>query len=63
MTTDGHRQSATIYQFPTDAVRRTAGHFGDAKLVPMITPQLPTVEFGSGWYHDEAIQDDQTRKN
>jgi hypothetical protein len=64
MTTDGHRQSATIYQFPTDAVRRAAGRFHDAKLVPIITPpQLPAVEFGSGWYHDEAIQDDQTRKN
>jgi hypothetical protein len=63
MTTGGHRQSATIYQFPTHAVRRTAEHFDDAKLVPMIAPQLPTVEFGSGWYHDEAIQDDQTRKN
>jgi hypothetical protein len=64
MTTGGHRQSATIYQFPTHAVRRPAGHFGDAKLVPMITPpHLPTVEFGSGWYHDEAIQEDQARKN
>jgi hypothetical protein len=64
MTTDGHRQSATIYQFPTHAVRRPAGNFGDAKLVPMITPpHLPTVEFGSGWYHDEAIAEDQSRKN
>ena len=64
MTTDGHRQSAKIYQFPTHAVRRTAGHFDDAKLVPtMPAPDLPGVDFGSGWYHDEAIEAERARKS
>jgi hypothetical protein len=62
MTTNGERGSATIYQFPT---RRTAtGRFDGPNFAPAIpSPNVAPTAFGSGWYHDEAIQEEQARKN
>jgi len=60
--------SAKIYTFPPRG--RFALRIGDAGAV--VSPQLPRgVKFvpGSGWYHDEAIQEaakgkaEQGRKN
>lgn len=56
MTENTQRQSAKIIQFPT--VRRVAR--GNAKPVARkVVEQTPavTVEAGSGWYHEAAIQD------
>lgn len=49
------RTSAKIYQFPIKAPSRDAGnHANGRKAVELLAPK---VEFGSGWYHDDAIQD------
>ena len=54
-----HRESARILAFPN--------RFGlkadrlDAKGGPVASlgsPRLATVEYGSGWYHDDAINED-----
>jgi hypothetical protein len=59
--------TAKIYQFPTK-VRPAPGHFDDAKFATnfatnVASPSVVPTVFGSGWYHDEAIQDERTRKN
>ena len=62
MTENTQRQSAKIIQFPT--VRRVAR--GNAKPVARkVVEQTPavTVESGSGWYHDAAIQDAGTARH
>jgi hypothetical protein len=49
------RSSAKIYQFPVKANVRDAGkHASGRNAVELLAPK---VEFGSGWYHDDAIQD------
>ena len=64
MTTSGYRGSAKIYQFPTK-VRQAAGRFEDTRFTTNVaSPSVVPAAFGSGWYHEEAIQDaEQTRKN
>jgi len=62
MPTNAPRETATIYQFPKG---------GRAGLPSRRSPEaarfadLPTVSYGSSWYHDEAIREaaETTRKN
>ena len=62
MTTSVERGSAKIYQFPTK--RPVPGRFDGPNFVPSVSsPSVTPTAFGSGWYHDEAIQDDQAGKN
>ena len=63
MTTSVERGSAKIYQFPIKR-RPASGLFNGPNFVSNISsPSVAPTAFGSGWYHDEAIQDDQARKN
>ena len=62
MATHSQPPSAKIYQFPRKpqaaaAAGRNAWSARDERL-----RALPTVEFGSGWYHEAAIQADRPRK-
>jgi hypothetical protein len=52
-----NRGSATIYQFP---VGGRAGREA-ANRTPELA--LPTVTFGSGWYHDDAIDEEAARNH
>jgi hypothetical protein len=61
MTTSLERGSAKIYQFPTK--RRPVRFDGPNFASNVSSPSVAPTAFGSGWYHDEAIQDDQARKN
>ncbi len=56
--------SAKIYQFPTKT-RAASNRFDHARFATtMSSPGVVPTAFGSGWYHDEAIhEDEQTRKN
>ena len=57
MTENVQRETAKIYQFP---VKARAGKASQQSDPPS---RLAPVEFGSGWYHDAAIQDaDQARR-
>ena len=60
MITDSNRESAKIYAFPA-RVRTAvaASSFGEqAKPVAdLASKRLPKTTFGSGWYHDAAIEE------
>ncbi len=52
--------SAKIYQFP-----RKASVVAGREIKPALDHRLrvvPTVDFGSGWYHEAAIQAERARK-
>jgi hypothetical protein len=50
--------SAEIYQFPTSGRSDTGGQHEDNNAAnESETPLLPEVTFGTGWYHDAAIQE------
>ncbi len=60
MTTNLGRESAKIYPFPTRS--RLAAEARRAKtksVVDLKTIQFAEVSFGSGWYHDAAIREDE----
>lgn len=58
MTTNAENGSATIYQFPARGRFATSAPCEEVKTVA-----APRVVYGSGWYHDEAIEAERTRKN
>lgn len=62
MAMSSHRESAQIIPFVPRA--RAGGQSrGQTVPVPEPRPSLPTVEYGSGWYHEAAIQEaDRTRR-
>jgi len=60
MATESQRESATIYTFPARG-RFAAG--GDAAARQRSEQRPAPTMAGSGWYHDEAIREEQARKN
>ena len=66
MTTNFHRGSATIYQFPAKVRPDRDGAKTSENLA---APDLASLRvahsaFGSAWYHEEAVQDaERARKN
>ena len=50
--------SAKIYQFPTRIRSENDVRRAQAQADAMRAAELPYVEFGSGWYHEAAIEDD-----
>jgi hypothetical protein len=59
--TESQRETATIYTFPARG-RFSVGADRDKRMHPDEQAAVQTV-LGSGWYHDEAIREEQTRKN
>ena len=59
MTTELYREPAKIYQFPL------RGRFAERGPVDesMEAANYSSPSFGSGWYHDEAIQEERARKD
>ncbi len=64
MTTSFRQESAKLYIFPTKIPKGAAGRRGLIKPVAELRPlDLPEVQFGSGWYHEAAVQEaERTRK-
>ena len=64
MTAKTHRESAEIFMFPAGGRRAAASApFKSAKIVEELAAQrLPKVVFGSGWYHDAAIEAEDSHK-
>ena len=60
MSTDIQRESARIYAFPARA-RKSGSRVNEqpASVVELALRRLPNVDFGSGWYHEAAIEDAQ----
>jgi hypothetical protein len=59
MATELNREPAKIYQFPLRG--RFAGHGLADESIAAASYSSPS--FGSGWYHDEAIREERTRKD
>jgi hypothetical protein len=64
MITNFHPGSAKIYQFPVRARTTSASNREQTKSSAEFTsPQITETTFGSGWYHEAAIQEaEQLRK-
>jgi hypothetical protein len=64
MNTNFYRESATIYEFPAGG-RAAFGSLRDASKPAAVTSlRVPKTVFGSGWYHEAAVQEaEQTRKS
>ena len=62
MSMNSHPHTAKIYQFP----RKTSVNAGAARQGAPATDHrgqaVATVEFGSGWYHEAALQAERVRK-
>ena len=60
MTPTSQRKSAKIYQFPIRTRPAVGDHRdGDDRPAAALIPRYPTVVYGSGWYHDSAILEDE----
>jgi hypothetical protein len=59
METGSARRSAKILPFPTAARRSAAILSNKARFAAELASlgALPSVEFGSGWYHERAVED------
>lgn len=63
MSTNSRPPSAKIYQFPRKSSAISGRPGGEIASAPDRRPQaLPSVEFGSGWYHEAAVLAERTRK-
>ncbi len=58
MITNFDRGSAKIYQFSARVRTATDGDRGKAKpTADFASPRVSETTFGSGWYHEAAVQD------
>jgi hypothetical protein len=57
------QETAKIYQFPRRIAPNSVGFRQEyASAADSASQPLPAVEFGSGWYHQAAIDAERTRK-
>jgi hypothetical protein len=63
MPTSVHRESAKIYQFPT-RIRPIVDRHRDevTTSADAASPRVATAVFGSGWYHEAAIDAERSVK-
>lgn len=57
MAVSHNPESATIYQFPSKGTRLGGSRLEDGSTKDRKAPRVQFVEFGSGWYHEAAVQD------
>lgn len=57
MPTSHNSGSATIHQFPAKGEPYAGSTRGKRGLGDRQLPGVQYVEFGSGWYHEAAVQD------
>jgi hypothetical protein len=64
MNANSPPHTAKIYQFPRKTSAMPGSHNREMRLATDHRLRaLPTVEFGSGWYHDAAVQAEWVRKS
>ena len=62
--TDLHRGSAQIYQFPARGRFAADAHREDAKpAANLSSPHAVKAAVGSGWYHEQAIEEAERERN
>ena len=64
MNTKSGAPTAKIYQFPVTALGKLDRRgLRSTSSTDRRQPSLPAVEFGSGWYHEAAVEADNPRKS
>jgi hypothetical protein len=58
MTTQFHRETATIYQFPKRPVRRNGFVPSAAPTVELEPSDICYAALENCWYHEEAVRED-----
>jgi len=60
-----HKQhaSAKIYQFPTRPRSNSDSWQQAPNSTGKMTAQFPTMEFGRGWYHEAALEEEELARN
>lgn len=62
MTSNLHRESATIYQFPVGGRTALNRRPADKTSTPLANERAD-ISYGGSWYHDEAVREERNRKN
>jgi hypothetical protein len=62
MSANSPPNTAKIYQFPVKVSRLRGGRESRSAMDYQLQP-APAVDFGSGWYHEAAIQAERLRKS
>jgi Protein of unknown function (DUF2735) len=57
MTTSQHRESAQIITFPGRPLRAGERRNKPRTTVQQPMPDVARVAYGSGWYHEEAVEE------
>ena len=55
------RESAKIYQFPAGGRGAKSTGRGPQAKIKELSAQYAVTDFGSGWYHDEAMREVEQR--
>jgi len=59
MASTNHIATAKLYKFPVRARAQSAARGGYAPVAELHGPRLQRMDFGSAWYHDAAMADEQ----
>lgn len=62
MPIPSHRETATIIAFPQKVQERRRPRSLAGDVVDLAERQLPLVDFGSGWYHEAAMQEEAAKR-
>jgi hypothetical protein len=64
MTTNHHRESATIYQFPVGGRGGFVGHRDIAKQAAhLASARHDEIVVSGSWYHEEAVREAELSRN
>ena len=59
MTTNVFGGSAKIYDFPARGRFAVGGDGNDSNVAMKFGPRLANTVYGTAWYHEEAVEDDE----
>jgi hypothetical protein len=62
MTTTTQPESAKIYEFPSSARASRPARSSSKPEAHPPPPKLVKAEYGRGWYHEAAVEEEQTAK-
>lgn len=63
MATTFQRETATIYQFPARGRFAMNAGLCDQRSAAVFAPSIVPVVSSSGWYHEEAVLEDERTRN
>jgi hypothetical protein len=63
MTKQLERASAKIYQFPARPQAGSVSFQQTPNATGKMAAQFPAMEFGSGWYHEAALEEEELARS